>query len=290
MTNVFITRRCLQGRPWIWGLATALLLAGSWAANPDRVQAQESSSRIKEITIRNVTEETVQYYIKSVRSSDPPEKRAIEKDAIDHLRTEDPLTISFESKGDSTEYVLDPGMPYAFRYDENGDLELYEASHGRDDAVDLAPFVATPPSVVEKMLEMARVDKDDVVYDLGCGDGRIVVMAARKYGARGVGIDLDPERIKESRINAKAAGVDKLVEFRIEDVTKSDISAATVVTLYLLTESNELLRPSLEKHLKPGVYVVSHNYTIPGWEIKLVDEAEIKGEDGALHDIYLYRR
>ncbi len=279
-----------KSRRWIWGLAAVLMLAGSWTAYPSPVHTQESSSKIREITIRNVTEVTVRYQIKAGRSSDPPEIREIEKDAIDRFRTEDPLTISFESRGDTTEYMLDPGMPYSFRYDENGDLELYEGSHGRDDAVDLAPFVPTPPSVVEKMLELAQVDKDDVVYDLGCGDGRIVVMAARKYGARGVGIDLDPERIKESRVNAKAAGVDKLVEFRVEDVTRSDISGATVVTLYLLTESNELLRPLLEKQLKPGVYVVCHNYSIPGWEVKLVEEAEIKGEDGGLHDIYLYRR
>lgn len=244
----------------------------------------------KEITIRNITDETVQYRIKAVRSTDEPKKHSIKVDVIDRLPGEEPLTIYFERQDGTQSYVLDPGMPYSFRYDENGDLELYEGSHGREDAIDLAPYVSTPPAVVEKMLEMARVDKNDVVYDLGCGDGRIVIMAAVKYGARGVGIDLDPERIKESNLYAKGAGVENLVQFRIEDVTKSDISQATVVTMYLLTESNELMRPSLEKQLKPGVYVVSHNYRIPGWELKLVDEAEIKGEDGGNHNIYAYRR
>jgi SAM-dependent methyltransferase len=244
----------------------------------------------KEITIRNVTNETVQYRLKPVRSSEEPTEHAIKIDTIDRYPGEDPLTVYFERPDGTQSYVLDPGMPYSFRYDENGDLELYEGSHGRTDAVDLAPYVPTPPAVVERMLEMAKVDKDDMVYDLGCGDGRIVIMAAVKYGAHGVGIDLDPQRIEESNINAKAAGVDKLVSFRVEDVTQSDISAATVVTMYLLTESNELMRPSLEKQLEKGMYVVTHNYRIPGWELKLVEEAEIKGEDGGLHNIYAYIR
>jgi SAM-dependent methyltransferase len=253
-------------------------------------QVAGKQPELQEITIRNVTHETVGYSIKSVRSDGPVEPQSVEVDAIDRFPTEDPMTIYFERDGETVSYVLEPGMPYSFRYDENGDLELYEGSHGRDDAVDLAPYVPTPPAVVEKMLEMARVDKDDVIYDLGCGDGRIVIMAAVKYGARGVGIDLDPERIEESRINAAAAGVEKMVRFLVEDVTKSDISEATVVTLYLLTESNEILRPRLERQLKPGTMVVSHNYRIPGWELKLVDETALKGEDGGIHDIYAYRR
>ncbi len=244
----------------------------------------------KEVTIRNVTDEIVTYTIKSVRSNKAPSKHSIKIDKIDRHSTEDPLTIKFSSPRGAITYVLEPGMAYSFRYDENGDLELYEGSHGRTDAVDLAPYVPTPPDVVEKMLEMAEVDNNDKVFDLGCGDGRIVIMAALKYGCRGVGIDLDPQRIEESLINAKAAGVENLVEFRVEDVTKSDISTATVVTLYLLTESNELLRPSLEKQLKPGIKVVSHNYRIPGWEMNLVEETELNSEDGGFHNIYVYKR
>lgn len=273
-----MTKRNSTMRGSLW-VAAVLILSGTI------LLAQK-----KEITIRNVTDVTVQYKLKGVRSSDEPTQHSIKVDTIDRFPGEEPLTVYFERSDGTQSYVLDPGMPYSFRYDESGDLELYEGSHGRDDAVDLAPYVPTPPAVVEKMLEMARVDKDDTIYDLGCGDGRIVIMAAVKYGARGFGIDLDPKRIEESNANAKGAGVDKLVRFRLEDVTKSDISKATVVTMYLLTESNELMRPSLEKQLKPGVYVVTHNYRIPGWELKLVEEAEIKGEDGGLHDIYAYRR
>jgi SAM-dependent methyltransferase len=200
------------------------------------------------------------------------------------------VELTFKQGDIWQKYLLDSKMPYSFRYDENGQLELYEGSHGRDDAEDLAPFVATPMLVVEKMLEMADLDGDDVLYDLGCGDGRIVITAAKKYGARGVGIDLSLERIEESRTNAKEAGVENLVEFRREDATKSDISQATVVTIYLLTESNELLRPILEKQLKPGTLVISHNYDIPGWEKKEIDYTSIKTQDDEEHMIYLYQK
>ncbi|MBN1222665.1 MAG: class I SAM-dependent methyltransferase [Candidatus Aminicenantes bacterium] len=144
--------------------------------------------------------------------------------------------------------------------------------------------------VVEKMLAMGKVDKDDVLYDLGCGDGRIVITAARRFGTRGVGIDLVPERIVESTANAEAAGVENLVDFRLEDATRADFSDATVVTMYLLTESNELLRPHLERQLRIGVFVVSHNYPIELWEDKLMDYISFRAEDGKEHSIYAYRR
>ena len=116
----------------------------------------------------------------------------------------------------------------------------------------LAPYVPTPHDVVDRMLALAEVTRNDVVYDLGCGDGRIPIAAAAKYGARGVGIDIDPRRIEESRANAKAAGVEQLVEFRLEDVMTADVSRATVVTLYLLSSSNAKLRPMLQSQLESG--------------------------------------
>jgi SAM-dependent methyltransferase len=169
-------------------------------------------------------------------------------------------------------------------------IQLYEGAHGREDAVDLAPFVPTAMAVVEKMLEMAKVSSSDIVYDLGCGDGRIVITAAKKYGAHGVGIDIVPQRIKESKEGARKEGVEKLVKFRIGDVMKMDFSKATVITLYLLPESNELLRPLLEKQLKHGTRVVSHNYHIPGWEEKEVEVVELDDENGKGHTIFLYKR
>lgn len=122
------------------------------------------------------------------------------------------------------------------------------------------PYVPTPQNVVNRMLQMARVGKDDLLYDLGCGDGRLVVTAARRYGARGIGIDLDPQRIKEAKANAKKAGVGDKTEFMVGDLFATDLSEATVVTLYLLNSVNRKLRPQLWKQLKPGTRVVSHAF------------------------------
>ena len=130
----------------------------------------------------------------------------------------------------------------------------------------LAPYVPTPQTVVDRMLEVAEVTSKDVVYDLGCGDGRIVITAAKKYGARGVGVDIDPERIREAEANAKAAGVESLVSFKLGDALKADVSQATVVTLYLLSSSNLRLRPLLTKQLKPGSRIVSHAFSMGDWE------------------------
>ena len=136
----------------------------------------------------------------------------------------------------------------------------------------LVPYVPTAHEVVDRMLVLAGVTKDDVVFDLGSGDGRIPITAAKTYGAKGVGLDIDPDRIKESWVNAKAAGVERLVDFREQDVLKADISEATVVTLYLLSSFNERLRPILTKQLKPGTRIVSHAFSMgPTWPADKID-------------------
>lgn len=127
-------------------------------------------------------------------------------------------------------------------------------------------FVPTPNEVVEKMLELAKVTPKDVLYDLGCGDGRIVITAAQKYGARAVGIDIDPKRIAEANANAKAAKVTDKVRFVEGDLFEADIGEATVVSLYLLTRLNEKLKPKLMKDLKPGTRVVSHAFDMGDWK------------------------
>jgi SAM-dependent methyltransferase len=128
------------------------------------------------------------------------------------------------------------------------------------------PYVPTPQEVVDEMLRMANVGRDDVVYDLGCGDGRLVITAVKKFGAkRGVGVDIDPQRIKESNENAKAAGVADRVKFLEQDLFKTDIKEATVVTLYLLPDVNLRLRPMLWSDLKPGTRVVSHAFDMGDW-------------------------
>lgn len=253
-------------------------------------QSVPPRSEVKEITIRNVTEEAVVYRIKPADSPGEDADRTIAVGGVDRYPGENAMDISFKRGNTRISYRLDAGRPYSFRNDENGELELYDGSHGREDVADLAPYVATPMTVVEKMLEMAAVTENDVVYDLGCGDGRIVITAAKKCGARGVGIDLDPERIEESRRNAREAGVESLVIFRQEDATQADLSEATVITMYLLTESNEMLRPLLERTLREGVRVISHNYDIPGWSDREIDYVSIKAEDGVDHSIYLYRK
>jgi len=145
-----------------------------------------------------------------------------------------------------------------------------ETSLRRPDVI----FVPTPQNVVDAMLELANVHEGDVVYDLGCGDGRLVITAANR-GARAIGIDINPERIEESQVNAREAGVTDSVEFRNEDLFEADISEATVVTLYLLRSLNLKLQPKLWRELKPGTRIVSHSFDMGDWEPE--EEMSVEG-------------
>ena len=129
-----------------------------------------------------------------------------------------------------------------------------------------SPYVASAPHIVDAMLEMANVSSTDTVYDLGCGDGRIVISAAKKYGAHGVGIDIDPTRIEEARANARNEGVSERVDFQVNDLFDADIRNATVVALYLLPEVNLRLRPRLLRELKPGTRVVANSFGMGDWK------------------------
>lgn len=153
-------------------------------------------------------------------------------------------------------------------------------------APSLAPYVPTPQDVVEKMLTLAHVGKGDVVVDLGSGDGRLVVTAAKQYGARGIGIDIDPARIAEGKANAAKAGVQHLVEFRQEDALQADVSQATVVTLYLLSGSNVKLRPRLLSQLKPGARIVSHQFGMGDWAPEKVET--FTDSNGTSRTLYLW--
>ena len=147
-------------------------------------------------------------------------------------------------------------------------------------------YVPTPNDVVAKMLQLAKVSKKDVVYDLGCGDGRIVVTAASKFGCQGVGYDINPVRVKESLENIKKAGVGELVQIKQENIFEADLTPASVVTLYLLPRLNVQLIPQLNK-LKPGSRVVSHAYDMEG--VTPDETITVKSkEDGANHLIYLW--
>jgi len=149
------------------------------------------------------------------------------------------------------------------------------------------PFEPTPMEVVERMLTLAGVAPTDVVYDLGCGDGRMVILAAKRYGACGVGVDINLERIAESNANARKEGMEHLVTFVQQDVMKVDLSPATVVTLYLLPSWNLKLRPKLQKELRPGARIVSHDFDMGDWaplKVELVTDAY-----GVPRLIYLWR-
>ena len=144
-------------------------------------------------------------------------------------------------------------------------------------------YVPTPASTVDAMLELAEVKPGDVLYDLGSGDGRIPIAAARRFGVRGVGIEISPRLVTEARANARAAGVGRLVRFRREDLFQADFREATVVTLYLLPDLNLRLQPKLLAELPPGARIVSHAFDMGPW----VPERTVEMADGA--SIYLWR-
>jgi SAM-dependent methyltransferase len=158
---------------------------------------------------------------------------------------------------------------------------------------DDVPFWPTPIEVVDRMLEMAQIKTGDVVYDLGSGDGRIVIRAAKKYGARGVGVELDSWLVDAARRKAKEEGVEQLVEFRVGDAAKADLRGATVVTLYMLPWFNDAMKDKLRAELKPGARIVSHDYGIAGWPADRVEKSPVVEERAPgfrhEHTIYLWR-
>jgi precorrin-6B methylase 2 len=144
-------------------------------------------------------------------------------------------------------------------------------------------YEPTAPDVVEVMLKLASVTATDVVYDLGCGDGRIVIEAARKYGARGVCVDIDPQRIAESRENARKAGVADRIRFLNQDLLTTDVSDATVVMLFLSPELNLQVRPKLQRELKPGARIVSHWHDMGDWKPQKIVRLESGGRERSVY-------
>ncbi|GJD18164.1 hypothetical protein RIVM261_031200 [Rivularia sp. IAM M-261] len=134
------------------------------------------------------------------------------------------------------------------------------------------PYVPTPQPVVDAMLQLAQVNSNDVIYDLGSGDGRIPITAAQRYGARGVGIDINPERVQEANANLQKSGVGNRIEFRQQDLFQTDLSNASVVTLYLLPDVNLKLRPKLLQELRPGTRIVSHAFDMGDWKPQQVQQ------------------
>jgi len=148
------------------------------------------------------------------------------------------------------------------------------------------PFVRSTPEVIDRMLEMARLKTEDVLYDIGSGDGAIVIRAAKKYGIKAIGIEIDQELVAKARRNAFREKVEHLVEFRAQDAFTVDVSPATVVTLYMLPEFNAKLRPILDRQLRPGSRVVSHDYPVEGWVPDQIDR--VKGTFAHDHTVMLF--
>jgi hypothetical protein len=243
----------------------------------------------EEATLRNVTKKPMAYTIMPGPGDRAGRTRTLAVGAVDRIVTHLPVEISFDNGRRTTTYLVHPGKPYSFRYDETNIIKVYPGSHGREDAADLAPYVPTPPEVVARMVEIGAIGPGDVVYDLGCGDGRMVIASARTRGARGVGIDLDEALLDECRAAAERAGVGKLVRFLRMDATKARLTEATVLLLYLLPESLETLEPAFERDLRPGARIVSHDYKIPGWDARIVRTEILPGDNGRDHRIILYR-
>ncbi len=247
------------------------------------------SDLIEESTLRNLTGKSVSYTILPGPDVRTPRYRTLENGRLDRIVAESPFTITYHNGSHLAEYVVFPGRPYCFRLDNKGLVMVYPGSHKREDAADLAPYLPSPPEVVKKMISMGRVGPSDVVYDIGCGDGRIVIAAASEAGALGVGIEIDPALIERCKENAHKAGVESRVRFICMDATRAHYVEASVIMVYLLPESLEVLEPLLLRDLKDGTRIVSHNYRIPGWDERIVRSESIKDKNGRTHTIYLYK-
>jgi SAM-dependent methyltransferase len=150
----------------------------------------------------------------------------------------------------------------------------------------LAPYVGAPEHAIDKMLEMANLKRGETLYDLGCGDGRIIIAAAKRYKVKAVGVEISEQLARKAVENARKAGVQNDVKVIHQDFMRTDLSDANVVTLYLATTANDTLRPNLEHYLRASTRVVSYDYPIPGW--KAIETKESTGHSGVTHMIYLY--
>jgi cyclopropane fatty-acyl-phospholipid synthase-like methyltransferase len=174
-----------------------------------------------------------------------------------------------------------------FDSDSDDSVGLAYAEEQDRDSTYIAPFVPTPQEVVDRMLELAQVSHGDLLYDLGSGDGRIVITAARRYGAQAVGFEIDPALVTNSKLNIKEAGVEALAEIRDQDVRTVDLSPASVVTMYLYPGANLRLRAAIMRQLKPGSRVVSHDFSMGDWKPDRVER--MTDSAGFVRTIYLWR-
>jgi SAM-dependent methyltransferase len=277
--NAFMSRNTTSALLSAWA-AIALLLAASCSSQP-ATPVQTADTVVQQPASPDVTD--------PVEAVEPDETVADVADAPAELEqpADEPLADPTEmladplAKNDLPSIDLDSMDDLFFGLDEEAIADSAEEESRRPDVI----FVPTPQEVVDRMLELAQVTKDDLVYDLGCGDGRIVATAAKRYGCRAKGFDIDPQRVKESLATVKEHGVEDLVEIQKADIFTLDLSDASVVTLYLLPDLNVRLIPQLEK-LKPGSRIVSHAFDMRGVKPDKVETVE--GELGSQHTVYLW--
>jgi len=181
--------------------------------------------------------------------------------------------------------VVFSAMSFLFAVPAFSQTLLYGQQHAKHYANSLAPYVVSPQSIVDRMLELADLKPGEKLYDLGSGDGRILITAVTRFRAKAVGVEISDDLVRSTNTRIRQLGLDNDAQVIHGNFLNVDLSPADVVTLYLATEANEMLRPNLEKELKNGARVVSHEYAVPGWKPKLVD----KGSDKNSHTVFLYQ-
>jgi len=251
------------------------------------------TGRLGAITLKNTLTEPVLFLYKPLHEGTIPTRSWLQPGATRGFKGNVHIEIKLLSEELSLRYWLFPGERYVVKdvgLKGHKDLRIFKMVRGDPSAVDLAPHVPTPEAVIDRVLELSGVSADSVLFDLGCGDGCVLIRAAEKFGARCVGVDINPRLIRLARKSAAAVGVSSRVTFLHQDIFDTDISSATIVYLYLYPDSLKLLRPYLENNLKIGTTVVSFGYHFPGWEEKRLARIEIEGEFLIPKILHIYRR
>ncbi len=283
-------------RIWRVALAAAMMLAlnaSLWSRDDKPKKDKEAPKEQKSVVIVKMRKDAL-LEIDGRRTKATGEERSFESPPLPPLAPGKVYYYTLVARWEPNNYTkITRTKKVEFKAGETVKVDMTVKDPGKNDDI-VIRFVPTPPEVVDAMCKLAKVGKDDVVFDLGCGDGRLVITAVQKFGAKqGIGVDIDPKRIEESKANAKKAKVEDKVEFRKEDVFKvPDLEKATVILLYMSDELGEQLGPILQKRLKPGARIVSHRFLLGKWkpektETITLPETPTRPED--TYDIHLWK-
>jgi len=266
-----------------------IIPAPSFESNPELDEYIQESSLIGSPTLQNTMDRPFSFLYKPLSEDVEPKKGTLGPGVKARFSGSRHMEITLFPESAPQIYWLFPGEFYIVKDLAEDGVRIYKMVHGDSSAVNLAPHVPTPDTVIDRVLDLIDVHSKSVIYDLGCGDGCVLIRAAEKFGAKGVGVDIDANLIKKARKNASTAGVSSKLKFLHQDIFKTDLSKATLVYLYLLPDSLKLLRPYLEKNLKRETTVVCFHFSFPGWEKRLVAKHEIKEDFNIPKLIYIYR-